>query len=67
MAGHLAHGQQPGLRHVAGLPLIGLAHVDHQRARIDQRRSHARTHLGCGGGVWRRLRTTRSPAPSQAR
>jgi hypothetical protein len=46
--GHLAHGQQPGLRHVAGLPFAGLAHIQQQRARPDQGRGRPRTHLGRG-------------------
>jgi hypothetical protein len=66
LPGHLAHGQQPGLRHVAGLPLARLAHVQQQRTRIHQRRRRARTHLG-RGRVGAASCTTRSPAASQAR
>jgi hypothetical protein len=60
--GHLAHGQQPGLRHVAGLPLAGLAHIQQQRTRLGQRRGRARAHLGRGGGLGRCL--PHHPQPS---
>jgi hypothetical protein len=60
--GHLAHRQQQGLRHMAGLPLARLAHIQQQRARVHQRRGRARPHLRRRGGVWGRL--PHHPQPS---
>ena len=43
---HLPHRHQHRIGRVLGLPLVGLAHVEEQRAGVDQRLGRAGADLG---------------------